>query len=353
MHAMLPKSPLILPLAVTGCLLLFAQDSPAHEADKKQAIGEMATAATRLLLALQPDQKELAALPFEAENEDAREDWHYIPKPTRKGLPLKDMTPEQRPLAHALLVSGMSQEGYITAATIISLEAVLAVMENAPDRRDPEKYYFTVFGEPADDATWGWSVEGHHLSINVTVVNGIYVAATPSFFGTNPAEIREGQRAGTRALAEEEDRGRELVNALVAAGINQAVIGDEAPNEILSGSERSIRPLEEAGVAASDLDEAQRDMLRNLVRIYIGRHRAEFAQADLDAYDAADPSAVTFAWAGGRERGDPHYYRVQSPDFLIEFANTQNDANHAHAVWRSFDGDFGRDLLREHLESSH
>ena len=66
-----------------------------------------------------------------------------------------------------------------------------------------------------------------------------------------------------------------------------------------------------------------------------------------------DPKETYFAWAGSRSPGEGHYYRIQTPKFLYEYDCTQNGANHVHAVWRDFDGDFGRDLLAQHLATSH
>src|SRR5438046_9232131 len=184
----------------------------------------MTQAARHFLASLTPELQAKATFPFRSEE---RLNWHFIPR-ERKGLPLLDMTPPQRDLAHALLAAGLSQRGYIKAVTIMSLEDVLRILEKAdPNYRNPEKYYFSVFGEPSDTGTWGFRVEGHHVSQNFTIVNGRVVNA-PSFFGSNPAEIREGPRKGLRVLAAEEDLGRDLITALDAEHKKVAIIDPKA-----------------------------------------------------------------------------------------------------------------------------
>src|SRR5579859_4459299 len=194
----------------------------------------MTLAAEHFLASLTPEQRAQATFPFQ---DDERLNWHFIPK-ERKGLPLLDMTPPQKALAHGLLSAGLSQQGYIKAVTIMSLEDVLRILENAdPNYRNPQKYYFSVFGTPSDTGTWGYRVEGHHLSQNFTVVNG-KVAGTPSFFGANPAEVREGPRKGLRTLAAEEDLARDLLESLTPEQKKVAIVTAEAYKDILTSAAR-------------------------------------------------------------------------------------------------------------------
>jgi len=210
-----------------------------------------------------------------------------------------------------------------------------------------------VFGTPGEGKTWGWRVEGHHLSVNFTVVKGTFVAGTPSFFGTNPGEVKEGPRKGTRVLGREEDLGRELVKWLMSSGKKEVLFTEKPPNEILTGQESKVEPLEDKGVLATEMTEGQRDLMMKIVREFVERSRPEFSANDLLKIEQAGVGKLRFAYAGGRELGQPHYYRIQGPTFVLEYANTQNNANHVHASWRNFDGDFGRDLLREHFQKSH
>jgi hypothetical protein len=251
-----------------------------------------------------------------------------------------------------LLSTGLSHRGYTTALQIMSLEQVLWELENHAPKRDTEMYYITIFGEPGSKS-WGWRFEGHHLSMNFTVADGKVISGTPNFFASNPGEIRVGPRTGLRVLAGEEDVARNLVKSLSDEQKKKAIIGTAAPEDILTKNESKISPLEVAGITFGEIDEAQAKNLRQLIDVYVQRIRPEVAADELAAIEKAGMDKIVFAWMGGIEKGQGHYYRVQGPTFLLEYANTQNDANHVHAVWRDFDGDFGRDLLREHYQAGH
>ena len=321
----------------------------------ERTAGAMASAGTRFLASLTPDQRQKAAFAFES---GERLKWHFIPTDIfpRNGLTIKEMTEAQRTLARDLLKTGLSQRGYLTATSIMDLENVLGALEKSgasvearPMVRDPERYFFSVFGTPAARGTWGWRVEGHHVSLHFTVVDGALVAATPSFFGTNPAEVRDGPKKGLRILGDEEDAARALLAALDPPRRAKAIINAVAPGDIVTMNALDIKPLAPAGIMASDLTSSQRDLLVKLIEVYSGYMEADIAADRMAKLQKAGIEKIGFAWAGVLERGEKHYYRVQGPTFLIEYDNTQNDANHIHSIWRDFDGDFGRDLLREHV----
>jgi hypothetical protein len=323
---------------------------------------DMASAADAFLKGLTPEQRQLATFPVESAE---RLHWGFVPTEMfpRNGLTVKTMTEPQRALARKLLQTGLSQRGYLTATSIMDLETILGVLESAgrsaeprpgnPMARDPERYYFSVFGTPAVKGVWGWRVEGHHISLNFTIVNGSLVAATPAFFGSNPAEVREGPKKGLRILAMQEDTARALVLALDEAQRAKAIIAPSAPSDIATMNNVDITPLSPAGIAGDGLTSRQRDLLMQVVEAYTGEMANDVAEERIAKIRKAGVEKIAFAWAGASERGKKHYYRVQGPTFLIEYDNTQNDGNHIHSVWRDFDGDFGRDLLREHLKSSH
>jgi len=308
----------------------------------------MTLAAQHFLASLTPEQRAKANFTFQ---EDERLNWHYIPK-ERKGLPLLEMTMAQKALAHALLSAGLSQQGYIKAVTIMSLDDVLRIMENDDgNRRNPEKYYFTVFGEPSDTGTWGFRVEGHHLSQNFTVVNG-KVADTPSFFGANPAEVREGPRKCLRTLAAEEDLARDLFESLTPEEKKIAIVNPDAYKDILTeASRKAALAGQPSGLSAAKMSAKQFELLQTLISSYAQNVPEQLAQARMEQLKKAGTN-VFFAWAGVEQRGGPHYYRIQTPTFLIEYDNTQNNANHIHSVWRDFNGDFGLDLLAAHYQAS-
>jgi hypothetical protein len=312
------------------------------------AAEEMAGAARSFLGALTKEQRAKAAFDFKA---DERFNWHFIPK-ERKGLTLKEMTEPQRKLALALLHSGLSDLGFSKATNIMSLEPILFELEGAARKfpRDPELYHFFVFGEPDAKGTWSWRVEGHHLSANFTLVKGEFIASTPSFLGSNPAEVRQGARQGVRVLAGEEDRARDLIKALTPEQRKTAIFDATAPKEIFTEAKRRVQALEKSGLEASQMTSPQRELLVKLIEEYVHRVRPDLAKQDLAKIKKAGVEKIQFAWAGGVEKGEGHYYRVQGPTFLLEYDNTQNNNNHIHAVWRDFNGDFGEDLLRQHYE---
>ena len=307
----------------------------------------MAAAARAFLDSLTAEQKTVAQFPFNAEE---RFVWFYTPVP-RKGLTLKAMTEPQRKLAMNLLRAGLSEQGYSKAETIRSLEDVLVELGGNPVQRDRELYYFSVFGDPGPKATWGWRYEGHHLSQNWTVINGNAMATTPQFFGANPAEVRQGSKSGLRALATEEDLGYELLRSLDATQRQAAIIDPKSPNDILTTNTREAATQADRGVAGSQLSAAQKATLLKLIEAHAGA-QSEAIGRDRMARAKESLNTVKFAWMGGTEKGEGHYYRIQGPSFLIEFDNTQNNANHIHQVWRDFKGDWGRDLLAEHYKSA-
>lgn len=309
----------------------------------------MAETAKAFLASLDPEQRARATFQFQ---DDERFDWHYIPK-ERKGLPLKDMNSAQKHLAHALLAAGLSQRGYIKAVSIMSLDEILRILENGTGPvRDPDRYFFSIFGEPSETGIWGYRVEGHHVSQNFTIVNGKVLAA-PTFFGANPAEVKEGPRKGLRVLAREEDLGRAVVQSLTPEQKKTAIVSADAPGEILTGPMRKAALKgQPSGIAASKLNSKQRETLQNLLDEYCNNLPEEVAQIREEQIKKAGGN-LYFAWAGGEQVGQPHYYRIQSAAFLIEYDDTQNGANHIHTVWRDFDGDFGLDLLKEHYQTSH
>jgi hypothetical protein len=277
--------------------------------------------------------------------------WHFVPR-ERRGLPLKDMTGAQRALAKALLEAGLGARGYLKASTVMELELVLRELGGNPAVRDPELYFISIFGTPSAAQPWGWRAEGHHLSLNFTIVRATLVATAPAFLGANPARVPSGARQGLRALAAEEDLARELVRSLDASQRAIAILPGDAPRDIVTGNAAQVDPLSPAGIPASRLTAGQKELLWRLIDEYLSRMADDLAAERRAKLSGGDFDAVTFAWAGTLEPGGPHYYRVQGPTFLIEFDNSQNDGNHVHSVWRDFNGDFGRDLLREHLRTA-
>ena len=273
----------------------------------------------------------------------------------RKGLPLKEMTPAQRQAAQKLLSTTLSAKGVKQSNQIMNdLELVLRGDGPNPNMgRDPEMYYFTVFGTPGDKAAWGWRVEGHHLSQNFTIANGALSSWTPDFYGANPAEVMEGSRKGLRVLAAEEDKAFALLHALDAQQKQTAVLQDTVPNDMITTNSRRVNPLSPDGLPASRMTPAQQKLLRELLNEYTSRMVDEIATERMRRINAAGFDKVSFVWIGADALHEPHYYRVQGPTFLIEFDNVQSKGNHIHSVWRDFNGDFGDDVLKTHYQSAH
>ena len=363
----------------------------------------MAAAATAVLASLEADQLELAGAPFPSDDERRR--WFYTPT-DHGGVALGDLRPAQQQLVLKLVATGLSRAGYVTVATIMGLDNVLDELEGwraswGRERgRDPGRYYLRIFGDPATDASWSWRFGGHHVSINHTVVDGRLGAVTPCFLGADPASSPLLGPHPLRPLAGAEDLGRELVCSLDEGQRTQAVLSPVAPVDIVGANRSRVGegdlplPLAELwrshfdgelgqrvraihteaervaglsavdlgalrlslapkGVRASALAPAQQELLRALLDVYIGRMPDAVAEEEAAKYRGEYLGELAFAWAGGVEPGQGHYYRVQGPRLLVEYDNTQRGANHVHTVWRDPDGDFGEDALLNHRVRSH
>jgi hypothetical protein len=304
----------------------------------------MRTAAKALMAALTDEQRAKIRIAFDSEE---RMNWQFVPI-ARKGLPLKEMTEPQRKVAFELLKTGLSASGYTKAETIRSLENVLRAQSGSATR-DPELYFFTIFGDP-DGASWGWRYEGHHLSQNWTIAGGKASATTPAFFGANPAEVMDGPMKGTRALAAEDDLARAFLAALTDEQRKAAIVSEKAPTDIVTGNSRRANALDAVGIVVATLTSKQQEMLMRVIEEHAAAQPAALAEQRLAKVRADGWANVRFAWMGSTVKGpgNGNYYRIQGKSFLIEYDNTQNQANHQHIVWRDFAGDFGVDVLAEH-----
>ncbi len=253
-----------------------------------------------------------------------------------------------------LLATALSPEGLLVARGVMKHENILRRVETEAGvdatRRDPGLYYTAVFGTPSATAPWAWRFEGHHLSINVTQLPGQPPLIAPMFVGANPARVLSGPNAGFRLLAAEEDLGRELVTMLSPDKLKVALIDAKAPGEILTRNDPKVAPLATAGLSAAGMSERERAQLRRLLDLYVGRMTADAARDALARIERAGFEKLHFAWAGGTEMGQPHYYRIHGPTLLIEYDDTQNDANHIHTVYRDLERDLGGDALRAHYQ---
>lgn len=307
----------------------------------------MAAAAEKFLASLPDDQRAKATFDF---SDKERLNWHFVPlqdkekKSTRNGVPLENMSKEQKAAALELLKAGTSETGYQSATTIMSLEAILRDLEKGGAMvRNPEWYFFAVFGKPSKTGKWGWRVEGHHLSLNFTIDKGAIVSATPCFYGANPATVKDGARKGLRTLPEAEDLARDLYNALDDEQKKVALQKEQFPE--ITGKTTLPKVGAPQGVAAAAMTDKQRAILTKLLESYANRLPPDIAKAELEEINKVGLGKIYFAWAGSTEEGKPHSYRVQGPAFVVKFLNIQadsanNPANHIHSTWRSVKGDF-------------
>ena len=329
---------LLLPLSI------FAQD---------KKIDKAATAKTLAFVnALNEQQKATAVFPFEEMN---RFSWHFVPPPTapRTGIAIKDMDNNQKKLFYSMLQSFLSPAGYQRTQNIMSFEYVLKEMEPNNATRIPENYFVSIYGHPGKDTVWAWKFTGHHLALNFTMVDG-QLAFTPFFFGSNPGEIKEGAKKGMRIIIDEEDLAFQLVNSLDDAQKKTALFRPEAFADIVSSNSPHVTtPLEPAGILLRDLNNDQKNLVNKIMVAYLSSMSSRLANARMNMVATEDKNEIRFGWAGGLVKGQGHYYRIQGKTFLIEFDNTQNNANHIHTVVRDLKNDFGGDQLLQHYKTGH
>jgi len=330
---------LLVVLAAAGLARLRPADSGAA----------MTTAAEKFVAVLSPEQRSVAVMEYDSPQ---RTDWHYIPKPSRKGLQVKEMNEGQRKAALELLNKSLSAVGYGKATKIMRLEALLRELEKnrqgAP-LRDPERYYFTLFGTPGAESRWGLSVEGHHLSLNFVVDKNQMASSTPTFFGANPATLEATYSdefpKGLRVLEPEEQLGFDLLSSLDDEQRKHAIVAEKAPNDVRDAGKASPPNSPPAGVSAKSMTGEQMGKLKALIAAYAHNLPDDVAAKRLAAIEQNGYENISFAWSGGDKPGVGHDYRVQGKSFLIEFNNTQPDsagnlANHIHSVWHDLAGNF-------------
>jgi hypothetical protein len=347
-----------------GLAWLLAASAAAQEPSRVAATEDMVEAASALLATVAGgpggtesllgfDKGKNLALEL---GDEARRDWAYWPT-ERVGVPLDLMNGEQRRLTHRLLTSLLSARGYLKVVQIMQLEQILGMLDTAGLPRGVGHYEVVLFGKPSLTESWSWRFEGHHVSLNVAVAPA-GISVTPSFFGSNPAEVRSGPLTGFRVLGAEEDLARELVTSLTGAQRTKAIISTEAPRDIFTGNinkpaeqwDAWRETLQPAGVPVTELNEVQQHWVRRILDEVVGVYRPELSGEFLRSID---PRTLSFAWLGATERGAPHYFRLQGTDFVFEFDNVQDNGNHVHSVWRSKSEDFGMKLLGEHYRLSH
>lgn len=300
-------------------------------------------------------QKTLTLFPFESEE---RYNFHYFPIDDRKGLPLDKMSEKQKNLTMKMLSACLTDHTVKKINDIIALEDILKVLENRkPDDhfRDPGKYHLAIFGEPGEKNIWGWRFEGHHVSFHFSSENNTLVAATPGFLGSNPAIVPEGAQKGKEILKDEKEMAVKLLNSLSEEQRKTAIIAAEAPGDIITRVDRKAMIKDAVGITYAQMNDAQKSNFIKLIELYIHRYKKTFADNMLKEIKSSGYENLRFAWAGDTQTGPghPHYYRIVGPTLIIEYDNTQNNANHVHTVVRDLLHDYGGDALLEHYKSGH
>lgn len=310
----------------------------------------LAVAAEAFLESLSPEQKTKAVFPFD---DKERSNWNFVPlqdnktrKSTRKGLPLEEMNAQQKQAARALVKAGTSRSGFDKAMIIMSLEVILHDLEKTGAMvRNPEWYFFTVFGTPSKTGQWGFRVEGHHLSLNFTLDRGQVTGFTPCFFGANPATVMQGNRKGLRVLKESEELALDLFHSLDANQKQTAFHSKQFPEiEQAKTAPKAGAPV---GLVSAKMDDKQNEILQKLLHAYLNRVAPDLAAVEMAEVKNAGMDRIYFAFAREEDKpGKPYTYRIQGPTFLVEFLNVQadsagNPANHIHSAWRKIKGDFG------------
>ncbi len=329
------------------CLFLFGKVAAQDISDKANAFLDILSEEVR--------EKTLFSL-----DDEERYNMNYVPIP-REGATFHDFNETQKQAALDLLKACLSNDGYEKTMEIRELEKVLRSIENddndkMPDgrpRRDPLNYHFCIFGTPSASEIWGWRFEGHHISLNFTSDEGKIVSATPTFFGTNPGIVKEGDSRGKQVLKKESMLGFALVNSLSADQLKVAKFSEDAPPEIISANHREVGQIETTGIAYPHLNDAQQKILRQLLQVYVGNYIFDFSENLMAKIEKAGIENLHFAWAGSLKEGTAHYYRIHGPMLLIEFDNTQNDANHMHTAVRDLTNDYAEDILKRHYEMEH
>lgn len=288
--------------------------------------------------------------------DNERFNWHFVPK-SRKGIAIEELNEQQKKFAFDLLATCLSENGTQKVKDVILLEGILKQLESRgdDDYRDAGKYYFTMFGNPQPNNIWGWRIEGHHISFTFSAQNNRLVSGTPGFLGANPAIVPSGQYKGKETLKEETAAGFALLHSLNTEQLNKAVINSKALPEIVTYNSRKAMIDHPQGIYYSELNKDQQLLMMQLIEVYIHRYTKLFADEMLKEIKATDVGKLQFAWAGAQQKGatEGYYYRIQGPTIIIEYDNTQNDANHVHTVLRDLKNDFGGDELAEHYRKNH
>lgn len=294
-----------------------------------------------------------------AVDDDEWRKWDNRHFPPRQGVGFKEMTEAQRQLAFGLLRASLSARGLQKTQDAMKLNETLAELTNNFQEYGQWLYWVTIMGTPSDKEPWGWQLDGHHCIINYFIL-GDQVVMTPTFMGAEPAIADSGKFKGTTIMQDEQNKGFQLLSALSKEQQTKAIIrSDKNQNYNLTEAYKDNVVLDYAGIPATQLNDAQKKLLLDVIGEYVGNMKEGHARIKMDDV-RRHLDKTHFAWIGGTDPNGVFYYRIQSPVILIEFdhqrpvalsRSTAPTRNHIHTVVRTPNGnDYGKDLLRQHHE---
>jgi hypothetical protein len=310
-------------------------------------------ATTRFIQSLTEEQQKQTLFPLESKE---RLDYKIVPFRV-EGIKFKDLKPGQISLVNTIMNAGLSNQGYHKAASIIALDEYLVEIEEAAGAstrfHGTEKYNLAIFGEPSNEKSWAFRMHGHHLYISFTIADGKLYNAGPLYFGASPHNVTEGPRAGWHILSDEENLGRNIVLSLSPSQQKKAIYADKMPPGIITDMIIDLKgKIQTEGVGYSEMNATQQAAVKEMVMEHIYNIPRDQAHTRLDLVQKGGWENIRFAWAGSTKPGEKFFYIVQGPEFILEYCEVEMGSNHIHSVWRDTNGDFGRDILAEHLASN-
>ncbi|WP_035456101.1 DUF3500 domain-containing protein [Algoriphagus terrigena] len=352
------------------CLSAFLFFLVSYQNIHAQEVSDLKRATVNFWETLSPEERSLAEISF---MDSARTEWTNLPigLAPRTGLRFGDLSDQSKIAFHKVLSSIFSSQGYLKTFAIMQVDDILHELFEIQFQQgkvseesmgfirklnwDYGNYFIALAGNPETDDIWGLKLEGHHISVNLTVTGDTF-SMTPLFLGSDPAVVEATQYAGLRPLSKEEDYGFLLINSLDEDQKRKATVSEKVPGDIITSPDRPQWLEEYQGIKGSELNEKQLKILHYLIEEFIGNLEHEKAEEYLAKFHARGVQEVYFAWIGSYEPMKAHYYVVHSPDFLIEYDNVgfQDNANHIHTIWREKGNDFGEDILKKHrMEHKH
>lgn len=278
--------------------------------------------------------------------------WSNLPPSSnqdRGGIEFSKLSVHQLSLFQNVLNAFLSDDGY-TKVSLITTRSEIDLMKIGHNFWNSRPYYIALFGNPKTDGSWGFQLDGHHLSLNL-LVHGDEVTIVPTHLGTQPTFIND-----TEVLGGERGYALSLLNSLdksqkektIQTGRRGLKVGPGGTTDPYLNYDFS--DFVGVGLKASNMNDVQKKKLRDLIKLYIYNLETEFADIWMKEIDAGIEDTY-FVWIGGTTEKDSIYYRVFNPAVWIEFndeARSGGRPNHIHTITRSPNGkDYGIFALKK------